>query len=121
MHERIEERTYKFALRIVRLARAMPEDYSTQVMGRQVLRSGTSIGANVEEAIGASSKKDFANKMAIAVKEARETHYWLRLVRDSDIIKTDLIAPLVQESLELKKILSKTVSTARRNLRPPSP
>jgi four helix bundle protein len=119
--EKIEERTFKFALRVVRLARALPEEYSTQAMGRQMLRSGTSIGANVEEAIGAASKKDFANKMAIAAKEARETHYWLRLVRDAEIIRPDLIAPIIQESLELKKILSKTVSTARRNLRPPSP
>ncbi len=114
--EKIEERTYKFALRIIKLACALPNDYASQTIGRQVLRSGTSIGANIEEAIGAASKRDFANKMAIAVKEARETHYWLRLIRDSELIETRLIEPLIQEALELKKILSKTVSTTRQNL-----
>lgn len=115
-YQKIEERTYQFALRIVRLVRALPKEYASQAMGRQVLRSGTSIGANVEEAIGASTKKDFANKMAIAQKEARETHYWLRLIRDSDMVETKRIAPLIQEALEIKKILSKTVSTTRRRL-----
>lgn len=76
---KIEERTYQFALRIIRMVRALPEDYGAEAIGRQVLRSGTSVGANVEEAIGASSKRDFANKMSIAAREARETHYWLRL------------------------------------------
>ena len=94
----------------------MPDDYAAQTIGRQVLKSGTSIGANVEEAIGAASKRDFANKMAIAVKEARETHYWLRLIRDSQLMPVERIEPLIQEALEIKKILSKTVSTARRNL-----
>ncbi len=84
--EKIEERTYKFALRVIKLAHALPDDYASLAVGRQVLRSGTSIGANVEEAIGAASKRDFANKMTIAVKEARETHYWLRLIRDSEMI-----------------------------------
>ena len=109
---KIEERTYEFALRIIHLARALPKDYASQVVGRQVLRSGTGIGANVEEAIGASSKRDFANKMSIACREARETYYWLRLVRDSSIIGAKRIEPLI----ELTKILSKTVSTARKRL-----
>ena len=114
--QKIEDRTYEFSLRIIRLVRALPEDYASQAVGRQVLRSGTGVGANVEEAIGASSKKDFANKMAIACKEARETYYWLRLIRDSDMLESKRIEPLIQESLELIKILSKTVSTTRRRL-----
>ncbi|MEK7326815.1 MAG: four helix bundle protein [Chloroflexota bacterium] len=114
--EKIEDRTYKFALRIVRLVKALPKDYASRAIGRQVLRSGTSIGANVEEAIGGSSKRDFANKMAIARKEARETHYWLRLLRDSELVKADRISSLIQEALELKKILSKTVTTTRKRL-----
>ena len=113
---KIEERTYEFSLRIIRLVRALPDDYASQAIGRQVLRSGTGIGANVEEAISAASKRDFANKMAIACKEARETHYWLRLIRDSDMIALKRIEPLIQESLELIKIISKTVSTTRQRL-----
>lgn len=116
MHEKIEDRTYRFALEVVRLVRALPKDGSIRTLGQQVLRSGTSIGANVEEAIGASSKRDFTNKMAIAGKEARETHYWLRLLRDSEAIVPERLQSLTQEALELKKILSKTVSTARQNM-----
>ena len=117
---KIEDRTYDFALRVIRMTCALPDDYASQAIGRQVLRSGTSIGANVEEAIGASSKRDFANKMAIATKEARETHYWLRLIKDSQMVSAERIEPLIQEALEIKKILSKTVSTTRKNLAQPA-
>lgn len=95
----------------------MPRDAASQILARQVLRSGTSIGANVEEAVSGTSKREFANKMNIAQKEAGETHYWLRLIRDSEIFKSQQIEPLIQEALELKKILAKTVFTARKNLR----
>jgi four helix bundle protein len=115
--EKIEDRTYKFALRIVRLARALPKDYAGRAMGRQVLRSGTSIGANVEEAIGGSSKRDFLSKMSIASKEARETHHWLRLLRDSETVTANQLGSMIQEALEIKKILAKTVSTTRKNLK----
>jgi len=113
---KIEEWAFQFALRIIRLVRALPKDYASRAMGQQVLRSGASIGANVEEAIGGSSKKDFAAKTAIAAKEARETHDWLRLLRDSETVPANRIAPLIQESLEIKKILAKTVSTTRKRL-----
>ena len=114
--EKIEDRTYKFALRIIKLVRAMPTDTASQVMARQVMRSGTSVGDNVEEAVAGTSKRDFANKMHISYKEARETYYWLRLTRDSETVTAKRIDPLVQEALEIKKILAKTVATARKNL-----
>ena len=116
VYQKIEDRTYKFALRIIKFVRALPKDYASQSIGRQVLRAGTSIGANAEEAIAASSKKDFVNKMSIASKEARETHYWLRLVRDAEILESKLIVPLIQEAFEIQKILAKTVTTARSRL-----
>ena len=111
----IEERTYQFALRVVKLVRSLSTDASGIMLGRQLLRAATSIGANVEEAIGASSRRDFANKMAIATKEAMEAHYWLRLIRDAGIMSEERLWPLVQESLELKKILSATVRTSRQS------
>lgn len=117
--EKIEDRTYRFTLRVVKLVRAMPTDAASRAIGQQLIRSGTGIGANVEEAIGGTSKREFANKMNIAQKESGETHYWLRLIRDSEIIRTDLIDPLIQEALELRKILAKTVSTARKSLLQP--
>ena len=115
--EPIEERTYRFALRVVKLVRAMPQDMRSSVLATQLLKAATSVGANVEEALGAASKRDFANKMNIALKEARETHYWLRLIRDAGFFEADRMTPIVQESLEIKKILSATVRTARQNLR----
>lgn len=79
--ERLEDRTYRFALRIVNLVKVLPESTVGRRLGDQVLRSGTSIGANVEEAIGAATPRDFAYRMGIAWREARETRYWLRLKR----------------------------------------
>jgi four helix bundle protein len=80
----IKERTYDFALRIIKLSKSIPTTREGNILAKQVMRSGTSIGANVEEATGAFSKDDFTYKMNIALKEARETHYWLRLIRDSE-------------------------------------
>lgn len=113
--EPIEQRTYRFAVRAVKLVGSMPQGVAAGVLGRQMLRAATSIGANVEEAIGAPSKRDFTNKINIALKEAREAHYWLRLIQDAGIFSEERLAPIVQEALELKKILSVTVRTARQN------
>ena len=77
----IQERTFRFAVRVVRLVERLPRDGAGLVVGRQVARSATSVGANVEEADGAESKRDFIHKMSIAHKEARETRYWLRIAR----------------------------------------
>ena len=94
----------------------MPNDVTGAVLGRQLLRAATSVGANAEQAIAASSRRDFANKMNIALKEARETHYWLRLIRDAGLFGEERMDLIVQEALEIKMILSATVKTARRNL-----
>ncbi len=112
--EPIEERTYRFALRIVKLVQGLPQNVTGGVLGKQLLESATSVGANVEEAIGGASRRDFANKMSIALKEARETHYWLRLIRDAQVLDESRLAPIVQEALEVKKILSATVKSARK-------
>lgn len=114
--ERIDERTYKFALRIIKLVSALAHNSTADVPGKQVLRSSTSIGANVEEAYAAVSAREFSQKMSIALKEARETHYWLRLIKDAELIAKNRIEPLIQEALEIKLILGKTVMTSK-NLR----
>ncbi len=113
--EKLDERSYKFALRILKLVDALPHATKSEILGRQVLRSGTSIGANVEEAYAASSKRDFTNKMSIALKEARETHFWLRLIRDDGLVSTARIETLIQEALEIKLILGKTVTTSKKS------
>ena len=86
-------KSYSFAVRIVRLYQHLSAQKKEFVLSKQVLRSGTSIGANVEEAIGGQSRADFVSKMAIAYKEARETSYWLRLLKDTDYLtETDSTA-----------------------------
>jgi conserved hypothetical protein TIGR02436 len=74
-------------------------------LSKQILRSGTSIGANIEEAIGAQSEKDFYAKLSIAYKEARETHYWLRLLRDSELLNNEEESSMLDDCEELLKII----------------
>ena len=110
----ILERTYKFALRIVILVRILPKETAGFELGKQLIRSGTSIAANVEEAQGAFSKEDFIYKMQTAFKEARETNLWLRLIRDSKLIEhSKELESLIQESVEIRKILSSIVKTSK--------
>jgi putative PIN family toxin of toxin-antitoxin system len=106
----VKEKSFKFGLKIIRLCREL-ESNREYVISRQLMRSGTSIGAQVEEAGAAESRKDFLHKMSIASKEARESNYWLRLLNESDIeLGTDL-APYVDESLELVRLLTAIVKT----------
>jgi four helix bundle protein len=109
----IKERSYKFALRILNLGKSLPKSRAGDVLGRQITRSGTSIGANVEEAIGAFSKEDFTFKMNTALKEARETQYWLRLTRDSNLVAANRMESLIQEAEEITKILGAIVRSSR--------
>lgn len=109
----IQEKSYAFALRIVKLYRFLCNEKKEYVLSKQILRSGTSIGANVEEAIGGQSEKDFKAKMSIAYKEGRETHYWLRLLRDSNILSETEVAPLIIDCDELLKISGSIIKTMK--------
>ena len=84
-------------------------------MSKQILRSGTSIGANAEEAVGGQSKKDFISKVSIFYKEARETHFWLRVLRDSDYVDSQLAVSLLADCDEFKRILSSIHITSKKN------
>ena len=86
-------------------------------MSKQLLRSGTSIGSNVEEAIGGISDKDFTAKMAIAYKEARETYYWLRLLHDSDFIEHAAFESVIKDCEELLKLLGSITKTMKTKIR----
>jgi four helix bundle protein len=105
--------TYQFAIQIINLSKEL-NSKKEFVLSRQILKSGTSIGANVEEAIGGISKKDFRAKMSISYKEARETHYWLRLLRDTDYISKDKFDNLRSLLDEILKILFKKWSNHQR-------
>jgi four helix bundle protein len=106
----IRDRSYAFALAVVRSARLLTQQRE-YVLSRQFLRSGTSIGANVEEALAAQSRRDFLAKLSIARKEARECRYWVRLLSDSQLLPTDLSQPLLADSDAIIRILTSIIIT----------
>ena len=104
------ERAFEFALSIVKLCRALEKDRH-YVLAKQLLRAGTSIGANIEEAGAAQSRRDFLHKMSIASKEARETNYWLRLIQEAEISPTIDFSTYLEDSLTLIRLLTAIVKT----------
>jgi len=111
----IRKRTFMFAVCVVKSVSRFPRTLDSIEIGRQLLRAATSVGANVEEAHGAESQRDFIHKMGIACKEARETRYWLQLVKAA-VLDDDEIGGLLQESDELVRILSAIVAKARQKI-----
>ncbi len=99
------DKSYDFAVRVVKMYQHLSGEKKEFVLSKQILRSGTSIGANVEEANGGSSKKDFLAKMKIAYKEARETSYWLRLLKDTNYIEEAVYRSIHNDCEELLKLL----------------
>ncbi len=114
----IRERSFAFAVRIVKLCRFLErnEDVSNSLV-RQLIRSGTSVGANLEEAQSGQSKPDFISKNAIALKEARETNYWLRLISETNNFEENIdkgITDLIRESEEIKRIIAAIIVSAKK-------
>jgi four helix bundle protein len=109
----IRTKSYQFALEIVKLSRQLADERKEFVLSKQVLRSGTSIGANVEESKQAQSRVDFIHKLSIANKEAFETNYWLRLLRDSNLIDEQIARSLLADCDEIQRILVASIKTAK--------
>lgn len=109
----IQIKSYAFAVRIVKVYKHLCDDKKEYVLSKQLLRAGTSIGANIEEAIGGQSEKDFFAKLTIAYKEARETHYWVRLLTDSAFITKEESESLLFDIEELLKIIGSIQKTLR--------
>jgi four helix bundle protein len=110
------EKSFNFSIRILKLYRfLLKQDRSLEPILKQVLRSGTSIGANITEAQNAPSIKDFINKLNIALKEARESEYWLNLFKASDIINEKSFKSLQEDCKELIKLLIAIIKTAKSN------
>lgn len=107
----IQGKSFQFALNVISLYKRL-QAKKEFVLAKQLLRSGTSIGANVEEATAAQSRQDFLSKMLIASKEARETKYWLRLLRESDLVTVDLKSEISQID-EIIRILTAIVKTTK--------
>ena len=109
----LKEKSYKFALRIVRLCKHLTEEKKEYILSKQILRSGTSIGANIAEGNQAQSKADFIHKLSVANKEAFETEYWLCLLRDGEFITEKQSQSLLLDCNELQKILITSIKTAK--------
>ena len=110
----IQSRAFAFACQIVKLYQSLLDNKgAAEVLGKQVLRSGTSIGANLEEATAGQSKADFISKCSISLKEARETKFWLRLIRETKLLPEKEIDTLLKESSELVAILTTIVKNAK--------
>jgi len=110
----IKERSYLFALRIIKLTDSLPSDHAFKIIADQLLRSATSIGANIVEAQAASSRRDFTNFLNHALKSANETKFWLGLLRDSGRKDKGLIDPLLEDTKQLSNILASSILTLKR-------
>jgi four helix bundle protein len=112
----LQEKSFAFAIRVVNLYKFLCEEKKEFVLSKQVLRSGTSIGANIEEGIGGQSDKDFLSKISISYKETRETMYWLRLLLATNYLNEEQSNSILQDAEELCKILSKVILTMKQKL-----
>ena len=113
MNNVIEEKSFQFAIRVVNLYKYLCSDKNEYVMSKQLLRCGTSIGANVAEAKNAQSRADFLSKLSIALKESTETKYWLRLLYATDYLNTEQFDSIFADSVEIEKLLVAIVKTIK--------
>lgn len=111
----LQEKSYSFALRIVRICRTLQESKREFILSKQLLRSGTAIGALIEEGRQAESKADFIHKLSISNKEANETQYWIRLLIDSEILEEPVGKELLESCQEIIRILIASLKTAKAN------
>lgn len=111
----LQNRTKAFAVRIIKAFARPPRDEAVLVIGRQFLRSGTSLGANYRAACRARSAADFISKISVVVEESDETLFWLELLVETELAKKSLVEPLMDECDELLKIFSASLATAKRN------
>ena len=113
----LKEKSFRFAVRIVNLYKYLCEDKKEYVLSKQILRSGTSVGANVREAEHSESKADFIHKMAIAQKEINETIYWLELLKETEYISTKEYESINTDAVEIIKLITSSLKTAKNNLK----
>ena len=116
----LREKSYDFAIRVINLAKFLREEKKDFILSKQIVRCGTSIGANIEEASGAQSNNDFIAKLHISLKEAKETHYWVRLLRDTEYISKEQAQSLIDDIDEIITILTKSLKTIKSNNVSPS-
>lgn len=109
----LKEKSYAFAIRTIKLAHFLKDKKKESVLSKQIIRCGTSIGANIEEASGAQSDNDFIAKLHISLKEAKETHYWLRLLGDTEYITQEQAESMIEDVNEIITLLTKSLKTIK--------
>ncbi len=113
--EELKERTKAFALRVIRLFRSLPDSKQAQIIGTQLLRSGTSVGANYRAVCRSRSRADFIAKLGVVIEEADESAYWLELLIDTGVVKEEMLDSLLKEAQELTAIFNAARNTAKKN------
>lgn len=111
----LADKSIAFAIRIVKCSKYLQTEKNEHIMSKQVLRSGTSIGANAHEGFYAQSRADFVNKLSVSLKEASETSYWLTILNKTDYIKDEMFQSLKTDVDELIRIIISTIKTAKKN------
>ena len=114
MEQNVQNKSFQFAVRIVKLCKILRNDRQEYVLSKQLLRSGTSIGANIAEAQQAQSRADFLSKLNISLKETTETLYWLRLLEATDYITKSEYESIISDCIELEKILTSSVKAMKK-------
>lgn len=113
--KQLQARTKKFAVRVIKAFARLPKDEATRIVGRQFLRSGTSLAANYRATCRARSAPDFISKISVVSEETDETLFWFELLVEAELVKIKLIQPLISECEELLKIFSASLATAKAN------
>jgi four helix bundle protein len=113
----LKEKSYAFALRIIKAHKYLVKEHGEYVLSKQLLRCGTAIGALVREAEYAQSKADFVNKMSVALKEANETEYWVLLLQDSEYITVSMSKSVLKDCRELLRLLVSSINTAKKSMK----
>ena len=114
-NENLKRRTKQFALRVIKLVESLPSDQTSRILGRQLLRSGTSVGANYRAASRSKSPADFVSKMGTVEEEADESGYWMELLAEAGKVKPAKLSALMQEASELTAISVSSINTARKS------
>lgn len=114
----LKKRLKKFALRVIKLSESLPNNITGNTLGKQIIRSGTSSGANYRAACLGKSDKDFLNKLKMVEEELDETLYWLELIVESGLVKSILLDDLIKENEELFKIIVSSINTMKKKLNP---
>jgi len=113
----LKDKSFRFSIRIVKLSQFLNTDKKEYIISKQIIRSGTSVGAMVREAEYAESKADFIHKLNIALKEANETEYWLDILYETEYIEKDIYNSLIFDIKELLKLLISTIKTTKKNMK----